>query len=370
MIPFKYGRVVCGRDFCGRKASIKELSEYIRSAQNIVLQGERRIGKTSLIVETASKLKKQKLLTVDLMAIKSSNDLCHRIIKAIIQLESGGSFLAKTLKLLSHLRPQIGIDPISNLPTISIDSSVQLAPDSLEEVFDLIQKLNQKKDLIIFLDEFQDVLNIPDSKQIMAILRSKVQYHDTIAYIFAGSIRNQMDEIFINPDSPLFKSALPLTLQAIDENEFSKFIKNKFAQGNREIPDLLLTRIYSYCDGITGDIQQLCEALWSISEGGEIIEENHFSAAFELIFSREWRAYELVMNELTEIQTKCLIGLANTDGFLPTSASFLKHTGIQQPSTVRKALTKLQKRNVIFKYEKRYRFVNPFFKSWLLFKGL
>ncbi len=46
MIPFKYGTVVSGEDFCGRKEAIKQLSELLRSHQNVLPQGERRIVKT------------------------------------------------------------------------------------------------------------------------------------------------------------------------------------------------------------------------------------------------------------------------------------------------------------------------------------
>ena len=45
MIPFKYGSVVSGKDFCGRKDYIKELSKFVVSSQNVLIQGERRIEK-------------------------------------------------------------------------------------------------------------------------------------------------------------------------------------------------------------------------------------------------------------------------------------------------------------------------------------
>ena len=84
MIPFKYGSVVSGEDFCGRIETIKLLTEYLLSSQNVLVQGERRIGKTSLIHETTRRMKKVQTLLVDIMEIKTSDDLCRRMIKAII----------------------------------------------------------------------------------------------------------------------------------------------------------------------------------------------------------------------------------------------------------------------------------------------
>ena len=49
MNPFKYGQVVSAEDFCPRPQLIKEIMSFIKSGQNLCVQGERRVGKTSLI---------------------------------------------------------------------------------------------------------------------------------------------------------------------------------------------------------------------------------------------------------------------------------------------------------------------------------
>ncbi len=371
MIPFKYGRVVSGPDFCGRQDSISELSEYFRSAQNVVVLGERRIGKTSLIVETARKLKNERIiLTVDLMAIKSAQDIYERMIKSVFKLERDDRFLTKLLKMLSHLRPVVGMDPNTNALTVSLDTSHSVSPTSLEEALDLVEKMNKRKKLIVFFNEFQEVLTCSEEREILAILRAKIQYHENIAYVFAGSVRNRMDEIFNSPNSPFFNSAIPLTVSEIDRREFSEFIRRKFDLGNRAIKKTSLDRIFNYADGISGDIQKLCEALWSVSNRGDTIDDRHFLEGFALIYAREQQSYELILTDLTRIQVKCLYGLAKTDGYLVTGTAFLKQTGIGQPSSVRRAIVLLEKKRVIYKYQKQYRFINPFFKSWLLQKEL
>ena len=370
MIPFKYGSVVSGKDFCGRRDSIKELTEFIISSQNVLIQGERRIGKTSLIYETVRKMKNYRPLFIDLMEIKTSHDFCQRTIKSIITLETKSNFLAKVLKHLSSLRPQLGIDPLTGSPTVSLDPSVKLTPNSLEEIFDLIKEINKKKNIVVVFDEFQDILNLSDSGETIAVLRSKIQYHNDIPYIFAGSMRNRMDEIFTGPDSPLFKSAIPMTVGPLSKKEFLEFTRRKFLTGKRTITDNTLEQIFKITDNVTGDTQQLCEALWSVTSYGDSISGNRFSDAFELIFSREAKSYELILSELTSLQFKCLAGLAKSGGASPTSSSFLKSTGISQPSSVTKALSKLLKLKIIFKVNNKYRFFNPFFKAWINCKNL
>ena len=53
MNPFKYGSVVLGNDFCGRKDLLKQTAAHMEASQNIVVVGERRIGKSSLVYEAA-----------------------------------------------------------------------------------------------------------------------------------------------------------------------------------------------------------------------------------------------------------------------------------------------------------------------------
>jgi hypothetical protein len=365
MIPFKYGTVVSGKDFCGRRALIQQLSDLIASSQNVLVQGERRIGKTSLIYETLRKLKGFRPLSVDVMGIKTSHDFCQRTIKAIISLEAKGSFLTKLLQHLASLRPQLGIDPVTGLPTVSLDQSIRLSPESLEEIFDIIDELDKRKHLVVVFDEFQDVLKTSDSDTTLAVLRSKIQHHNKIPYVFAGSVRNEMDGIFTGPDSPLFKSAIPITVGPIEDREFSRFLKKKFLSSNRTVEDSVLKKLFAITDNVTGDVQQLCEALWSVTSDGDVIAGKNLSKAFRLIFARESKSYEHILGELTATQIRCLRGLAQTDGREPTSSHFLAITGIRQPSTVTRALLRLQNLNVIFKMKNEYRFVNPFFKAWI-----
>lgn len=57
MNPFKYGCVVGGENYCSRPELQRQLAELVRSGQNVVVQGPRRMGKTSLVVETVKSLR-------------------------------------------------------------------------------------------------------------------------------------------------------------------------------------------------------------------------------------------------------------------------------------------------------------------------
>ena len=369
MNPFKYGTIVSGKDFCGRNTLLKQIIGYIESSQRIVILGERRVGKSSAVYEAVLKYKGRRLLYVDLLGIKSIDALCRRILRAIVVLEQKTGWFDKIIKTLSYLRPSISVDPITSMPTVSFDASVEIKANSIPEVLTLVESLDKKRQLVVVFDEFQDILNIEDSHEALALLRSKIQFQSDIPYIFVGSIRHKMDEIFTNHDSPFFKSAIPLTVDPLPYKEFSEFLKNKFTTGQRRIDNEVLEKVFKIANNIPGDIQQLCEALWEVTSEKDIISLDKLKNALELIFSREQKSYENYISLLTNIQLKCLMAIAKEGGKSVFSASFMKSAGFNNPSSVQRAITRLTKLNILFESGDEYRFINPFFRAWLPYKG-
>jgi AAA+ ATPase superfamily predicted ATPase len=368
-IPFKYGTVVSGRDFCGRKSLLDELGTYIDSCQNVVILGERRVGKTSLVSEAIRISKNSQGVFVDLMGVKSISDLARRLVKALV-LSEKGSFLEKVLKQLSALRPQLSFDPATNMPTVSLGTKQEITPEGLEQVFSMIHSMGKKKKILVFLDEFQDVYKLKEKDELLALLRSKIQYQKEVTYIYAGSIRNQMEEIFSNPDSPFFKSAIPLYVEPLASSEFAPFIQRKFKSGGRIIAKEDILEIFSSVDNVTGDIQQFCEALWMESNPNDsIAAEKFFPLAFKRIFSHELKDYESKVSELTEFQFKVLKALARNDSNDKiTSTSFMENNAFGNASSVKRAVDSLTAKRILFEYKNEHRFFNPFFKKWIQIK--
>jgi len=369
MNPFKYGQVVSAGDFCPRPDLLKQLTGFIESGQNVVLQGERRMGKTSLIYEALRQMKRHRMVYSDLLEIKTADDFAKRMIKAIVSTAGQAGMMEKLVKTLAQLRPSVSIDPFTGQPSVSLDPRITLQPDSIEAILDLLKDMRKRSPIAVVFDEFQDVLNLPDSKQTLALLRSKVQFHSAIPYIFAGSIRNRMSDIFSSPDSPFFKSAIAVDVDRISQDDFLVFLKAKFKTGRRKITEQTLEQIISTAESVPGDVQELCGALWDISSPGDSITQEHFSEALELIFSRESKGYEAVLVQITGQQLKCLTGLARLGGKSPLSAAFLEGVGITLPASVKKALNRLVQIKVIYRYRGEYKFINPFFKLWLLWKN-
>jgi len=369
MNPFKYGMVVSGKDFCGRKDLLKQIGDHIISSQRVVVLGERRVGKTSAVYEAVNRCKNVRLLYVDLLGIKSVDGMCRRILKAIIVQEQKTGWFEKIFKTLAHLRPSISVDPITSMPTVSFDRSIELEADSIPEVFNLIGPLAKKQRFVVVFDEFQDILNLTNAHEALALLRGEIQFQGEISFIFVGSIRHKMEEIFTTHDSPFFKSAITLAVDTLPYKEFSEFLKNKFSQGHRKVDDKVLEKAFQIAANIPGDMQQLCGAIWETTSEKETISLDNLKNAMHLIFAREQKSYESYIGLLTNIQLKVITAVAKEGGKQVFSAAFMKPSGFTNPSTVRRAVNRLLQLNILFESSGEYRFVNPFFRAWILYRG-
>lgn len=368
MNPFRYGQVVGSDFYCPRPDLESLIAEKIASSQNILIRGERRTGKTSLILRAIQSMKNKKPLYIDLLEVKTVEDVHKRFLNAIVRYESKSQFLQATLKRMASLRPVMTFDSITGLPAISVDNSIEFKPDSLSGLLELLGEPPFSRAVVV-IDEFQDILNLKDAAQTLAIMRSTIQFLDKAPLIFCGSILNKMDSIFNDHQSPFFKSAQTINVGPIDHIEFKQFIEKKFEKIKLRISTESLEKIFTMAGENPGDIQQLCSALYDVAEKNSVIVDSIMSDALEYIFAQEQKGYEACLTQVTALQFKCLVAVARLGGKGVFSRDFLTRTGIRQPSTIRKSLQRLQDLKILFHGEEGYRFVNPYFARWIVWRN-
>jgi len=369
MNPFRYGQVVTHDFYCSRPDLEAELTKKLRSGQNILVTGERRIGKTSLLLRAIESMKGKKPLYIDLLGVKTIDDIHKRFLNAIVRYESKAQFLQNMLKKMSLLRPTMSFDPMSGLPSISIDNSYEIKPDSLDGVLSVLEE-SAFSHAVVVIDEFQDVMNCSDYRQILAIMRSRIQFIDKTPFVFSGSIRSALENIFNDPDSPFFKAAITHTVGPIAHVEYRAFIEKRFTTGGIKIDTDHLESIFSMAGENTGDIQQLCSAVYDVANRGSTISDAVLNEALIYIFAQEQKGYESSLAVVTSIQLKCLTAVARIGGKGVLSHSFIAATGIRQPSTIKKSLERLCTLRILFHIDGTYRFVNPYFGRWLVWKNM
>ncbi len=362
--PFRYGCVVEDSFYCPRPQLEKQLAGFIRSGQNVVIHGERRMGKTSLINAVVHGMHGWRMLYVDLLHVQTVGDVCRRIVSAVRNMERKAPLFEKALKLLPRLRPVMKIDPSTGEVGFGLDARAAEDPYAVEEVLDMLAKVAANGRTVIVFDEFQDVSNLSDAQTVLALMRGRIQFQGDIPYVFTGSIRSRMIDLFDNPDSAFFKSAVTLCVGEIDRDAFKSFLHRRFESGHRRISDQTVMAIMATVADVPGDVQQLCEAAWGVTT--DCVEPEDIDSALNVVFMREGDKFESFCERLSPVQFKLLTAMARLGGREIQSRSFLDEAGIGNAASARKAASRLCELRHVYLYKGEYRFTSMFFRAWLL----
>jgi len=368
MNPFRYGSTVCDEDFCRRPELERTLKGHIESKQNVHIEGDRRTGKTSLVFEVCGALRRSVILHFDFQLVKSVVDVRSRIIDGLSSASAQAGVFEKLVKALAYLKPTVSVNPATGEPTLSVkaEDPSDLKERSITDLLELGRKNFSVRHLVMFLDEFQDVTKLPDADGILASMRSCIQRHHDCAYIYSGSSRSDMDAIFRNPDSPFYKSAIAVPVGSIPRTDFVPFLKSRFRSGRRSVPAGVIEKVLDLVSDNPGDAQELCNCLWDVTDAGRKLDDADVDRALEVIFARELRYFEQVMEDITPVQKRCLRGLATFDDHGIYSKTFMVGTGILNTGSITRAVKQLEKRRIVFPVGKRFIFASPFLKLWLL----
>lgn len=101
---------------------------------------------------------------------------------------------------------------------------------------------------IVAIDEFQQIAKYPE-KNIEALLRTHIQRSENSHFIFAGSERHMMQEMFASAARPFYHSADMLELKAIPAEIYIPFIVGHFERRNRSIAAVDVEKVYALFRG-------------------------------------------------------------------------------------------------------------------------
>ncbi|MBU1148445.1 MAG: hypothetical protein KKD11_08870 [Candidatus Omnitrophica bacterium] len=369
--PFVYGKEVSGSDFCNRKDEIRELSRDIVNSQNVIIFSQRRFGKTSLIKEVLKRSSSKGMLTlyVDLYAVLTEEDLVRMYARVVAESLLGkvGKALRQTGEFFKRIRPKFTIDEAGK-PSYSIDvekkEALPLLEDALEAVKRYVDK--KKKKAVVVFDEFQQIGQFKTDRA-EKVMRSLIQRHGNISYIFMGSKKHLIFDMFNNPDKPFYKSAKPFPLNKIDEDELSEFIQNKFKATKKCIPETLVKEIVTICECHPYYVQYLCHIMWEKAMDEEEVKYEHYSESLDLLLSRESSTYGATWNLLTTKQKQVLLALAKAapDERL-FSAGFLEEHSLGSASSLQRTLHSLIEKDLVDRERESHSIIDVFFKKWLI----
>lgn len=346
--PFKFGTVVENSFFTDRRIELQQIKSVLNSENHLILISPRRFGKTSLVVKALQESERKHIM-LNLQSVVSVEDFASRLLKEVFKIYK----FEKLKYMIKNFRvvPTLSINPMTD----GVDVAIQPMVDSrvmIEDVFSLLQMLATEDDrLIVVFDEFQEIKSI--DKNLDRLLRSIIQLHKNINYLFLGSQESMMREIFEKKKSPFFHFGQLLNLDKIPYEDFKLYLYDRLSfmdDADRVCDEILdFTKCHPYYT------QQLASQVWEKGKNGEkenIVEEaiNRLLEFHDLNFERIWLNFN-------NTDKRILIWLANNNK--PYTL-----LGIAQ-STISSSLKRMLKDGYVIKTTE-YGVEDPFFRNWIL----
>lgn len=368
--PFNIGVAEEKDDFCNRITEKGELLKYARNAQKVVFYSPRRYGKSSLMYQMQKQLAKEGFLNAyaDFFSITSESEMMGKFASAVFKGAGKGvdprSLYDKLKGVFTRFVPSIEMTPEGFNISAKFDKTA--SPDILlGDILDGIPAFAKRKNvkICIVLDEFQEIVSLPESKRIEGILREHIQRQRDIAYFFVGSRRRILLDMFTDESRPFHKTAFRYSLKEIIMDEFVPFISQKFVSTGKKCTKELAASIYTLVRGYPYYVQKLAYLAWDLTEKectGDIIQR-----AYNLLVKTEAVEFEGTWSGLALGQRALLKAIAKQPTKSLYNKEYLEHHDLSVGGAQR-AIEALQSRDLIEKDEEgKVRLTDPIMAAWL-----
>ena len=369
--PFNYLQLATGDQFYDRIELRRDLrSRFLSGQSSVVLYGPRRYGKSSLVAELVRDLEKAGIpcVTLDVMKVPSIDLFVSAYAAKVYRRLAPVRFEFRKLgTFLKSLRPKMTIGQSGEAALTFEPFDAPIGPEALSEVLDLPQRLlSGKGRAVVVFDEFQEVKDLLPSDGFERTMRSAVQSHRNVSYIFLGSRHHLLRRMFTDHNRPFYRSAVTIQLDKPPLEESVRFVVDRFASAGKtiapETAELLVGRI----ENIPYFIQQLGFETFRIVDDArrKSVSPADVEAAYANLSGFNRDQYEQLMLTLSTSQKKLLIALAHEKTAEFSEAYRRKHM-LGVSSTVNSNKAKLMEDGLLELEDGQYTVADPFFAQFL-----
>ena len=365
--PFVYQGYESPDYFCDRTEETENILSALRNGRNITLISPRKIGKTGLINHAFHRIREQEsdviCIYIDIFSTNSLQEFVETISKAVIEdaLSREKSFTMKVLDFFKGLRPTITPDLLTGMPTVSVSVVPVQAEYTLKSIFAHLENLNKR--VYLAIDEFQQITNYPE-KGTEALLRSYIQFMHNVRFVFSGSKKHLMVEMFCSPQRPFYQSTQLMELNPLHEEIYYDFARRFFEAKKGSISQEIFHSLYQRFDGYTWYIQAVLHRLYE--------QERHIGAASQLSDAILFHVntlsshYQTLTTFLSDNQFSLLKAIAQA-GIVsqPQSMEFIQQYSLPSASSVKSALEVLTDKDLVYRTPEGYIVYDRFMGLWL-----
>ena len=354
-----------GKDyFCDREHEVETLTSALYNMRNVTLISPRKMGKTGLIRHFFASLPQKDIVTlyVDLDGTGCLNDLIRVMSEALLsQTFTLTQKIANEIKaVLSGIRPTLTPNTITGEMVWSVSVEPTTEQATLSTLFKYLESLSRP--CYVAFDEFQNVAAYQE-KNVEALLRSHIQHLKNVHFIFAGSQRHLMTEMFASPKRPFFQSTQMMPLSPIEEEQYAAFAEHHLKKNKLSLNKEDFHYYYDRLHGHTWYIQSILNRLYSL--GLDYTTANVQRVISEIIAENR-NTYLLFASLLTRNQVELLKAVAHEGSIKEISSKdFVQKYRLGAPSSVRNAAKILVDKEFLMEENGLYSVYDRFMSLWL-----
>lgn len=303
--PFIYGMSVEGEHFTDRDLETKRLQLNFEHGVNSILISPRRMGKTSLVkkVKRLTESPTLKIVYMDIYKCRSEYDFYEKYASAIIQ-ETATKMermVENAKEFLMGVTPKIVFSPdMSTDFTLSLGVNPQTA--SPEEILDLPERIARKRhiQIVVCIDEFQQIGEMPDSLILQKTIRSVWQHHQHTSYCLFGSKQHLMSNLFYSRKMPFYQFGDMFFLKKIPMDKWVPFIISRFETVGKTISESLAEKICTTVDNYSAYVQQLAWNVLAVTD--KDVDDQSFNDGLDATLAQVSPLYVEQMANLSSYQ--------------------------------------------------------------------
>lgn len=268
--PFVYGMSVEGENFTDREFETKRLLLNFENGVNSILISPRRMGKTSLVRKVAGMIDVPdiKVVYMDIYKCRTEYEFYEKFASSIIRATASKmeKMIETAKEFLMSVTPQISYSPEPN-SDFAISLGINPRSNTPEEILNLPERIAEKKGirLVVCVDEFQQIGEMPDSLTVQKTIRSVWQHHRHTSYCLFGSKQHLMSQLFYSRKMPFYQFGDMFFLKRIPTEKWVPFLIERFQHAGKQISDELAGRICSTVDNYSAYVQQLAWNVLAVS---------------------------------------------------------------------------------------------------------
>jgi len=367
--PFYIKQLPLDAPFCNRQKEIAELCRLAESRNDVVIHSPRRFGKTSLVRRVQKELADRGGLTIyaDFFGVGSIDDVAARMAEAVFRVTRREEPLWKSaLKFLTTFRPVLRPDADGGVElTVESSSAGRTGLPLLNETMESLRQFIDNTGALVHiaLDEFQEIVVLPDAVKIEAALRTHIQQYKA-SHFFVGSRRRLLLGMFNERQRPFFQSAFDYPLQPLPREELAEFLSRQFTASGITCSKEMAAQLADLVACYPYYAQKFAHHVYDLA-GSEVSRAEIKMAMRSLIFS-EGTAFEYAIQGLAPQQRLLLRAIAREPAKQIMATKFMRTHNLGSVNAVRNSLKQLELLDYIEKEpDGVWHVIDPVFTWWL-----